>query len=207
MAEQRDSGQEYIAGPDGGVRHSPFLRIVLVAIVVMAAAGIAVIQSRKGHTSRFRLDRLSVAAAERWSDESTTTGPALPVSTTVAPATTTTSTKTARPAAPAPATATTRPVQPLSARISAAPAPATGYGCTYALAWLRSHAAPGFTFECPGYAHGHEGMTCVNIAGLCPGQKVIAIADPCPAAYMNEAHNSWIALGQASGPVDPYGYC
>jgi hypothetical protein len=30
---------------------------------------------------------------------------------------------------------------------------------------------------------------------------------PCAAAYMNEAHNSWVVLGDISGPIDPYGYC
>lgn len=83
----------------------------------------------------------------------------------------------------------------------------TGYGCAAALAWLSTHAAPGFSFLCPGYARGHQAMTCVNVAGVCPGQRIIAIADPCPAAYMNEAHNSWVLTGMASGPLDPYGWC
>ena len=33
------------------------------------------------------------------------------------------------------------------------------------------------------------------------------IADPCPAAYMNEASNSWLLTGQADVPLDPYGDC
>ena len=46
------------------------------------------------------------------------------------------------------------------------------------------------------------------MAGVCPdGEKLIAIAVPCAAAYMNEAHNSWIIAGLAKGPIDPYGYC
>ena len=32
-------------------------------------------------------------------------------------------------------------------------------------------------------------------------------AVPCAAAYMNEAHNSWIVSGLRSGAIDPYGYC
>ena len=36
---------------------------------------------------------------------------------------------------------------------------------------------------------------------------VIAIAVPCPAAYMNEAANSWILYGMRPGPIDPYGSC
>ena len=82
----------------------------------------------------------------------------------------------------------------------------TGYGCGPALAYLAAHAAPGFTFECPGYAMGNQAMTCVNHAPQCAGQRIIAIAVPCPAAYMNEAHNSWVLIGQATG-IDPYGYC
>jgi hypothetical protein len=82
----------------------------------------------------------------------------------------------------------------------------TGYGCAAALAYLAAHSAPGFTFECPGYAMGNQAMTCVNHAPECAGQKIIAIAVPCAAAYMNEAHNSWVLIGQATG-IDPYGYC
>jgi hypothetical protein len=50
-------------------------------------------------------------------------------------------------------------------------------------------------------------MTCVDYAGVCPGSKVIAIADPCPAAYMNEASNSWVLTKQSTRPIDPYGSC
>jgi hypothetical protein len=50
-------------------------------------------------------------------------------------------------------------------------------------------------------------MTCENVAGVCPGAKIIAIADPCAAAYMNEANNSWIISGLRKGTIDPYGYC
>jgi hypothetical protein len=81
-----------------------------------------------------------------------------------------------------------------------------GYGCAAALSYLSAHAAPGFTFECPGYAMGRQAMTCVNHAPECAGRKIIAIAVPCPAAYMNEAHNSWVLTGTGSG-IDPYGYC
>jgi len=53
-------------------------------------------------------------------------------------------------------------------------------------------------------------MTCVNIAGLCAGEHLIAISDPCSAAYMNEAYNSnsWSdSLGEFTRPIDPYGSC
>jgi hypothetical protein len=50
-------------------------------------------------------------------------------------------------------------------------------------------------------------MTCVNVAGVCPGQKLIVIAVACPASWMNEAGNSWVLTGMSSRPIDPYGYC
>lgn len=103
--------------------------------------------------------------------------------------------------------ATPRP----SAGPVAAAAPATpaepAYGCAAALAWLASHSAPGFQFVCPGNALGHEAMTCVNVRGLCPGERLITIADPCPAAYMNEASNSWVQTHLRAGRLDPYGAC
>ena len=107
----------------------------------------------------------------------------------------------------------TRPTAP--ARVQAAQAvrsveaatiPAD-YGCGPALAYLASHAAPGFRFQCPGYALGHQAMTCQNVAGVCPGGRLIVIHIPCAAAYMNEAYNSWIVEGLRSGSYDPYGYC
>jgi hypothetical protein len=82
-----------------------------------------------------------------------------------------------------------------------------GYGCASALSYLEVHAAPGFKFECPGWADGHQAMTCMNVAGVCPGANVIAISVPCAAAYMNEASNSWVLTGKSDAPIDPYGYC
>jgi hypothetical protein len=88
------------------------------------------------------------------------------------------------------------------------PAPqAPAWGCDAALAYLRANADPAYTLECPGNAFGHEAMTCAYRAGFCPGQMVIAITDPCPAAYMNEAANSWIVSGIRPGTIDPYGAC
>jgi hypothetical protein len=54
---------------------------------------------------------------------------------------------------------------------------------------------------------GREAMTCKNEPGICPDQLVIAIADPCPAAYMNEASNSWVLMGASAASLDPYGAC
>jgi hypothetical protein len=87
------------------------------------------------------------------------------------------------------------------------PTPVSGYGCSAALAYLRTHAAPGFRFECPGYALGHQAMTCANHPPQCPGARIIVIAVPCRAAYMNEASNSWVLLGLRHHAIDPYGYC
>lgn len=80
-----------------------------------------------------------------------------------------------------------------------------GYGCAAALAYLAAHAAPGYIFVCPGYAYGHEAMTCDNAPSVCPGELEIVIADPCPVAYMNEASNSMVIAHLSSAPIDPYG--
>ncbi len=219
MAELRDNGHEYIPAPSLDPGSSPALRIALVAIVVLAAAGIALMHSRRSHPGRSGMLKLTMAASQRWSEEDTATTPAprfvaeptsVPAASTTSvvppPPTTRPPTTTAPPAPPA-TRASAAPPTTVAGRVSAASAQITGYGCDYAIAWLETHSAPGFRFECPGYADGHQAMTCVNIAGLCPGQKVIAIAVPCPAAYMNEAHNSWVESGLRSGAIDPYGYC
>ena len=91
---------------------------------------------------------------------------------------------------------------------SASSAGSNGYGCAAALAYLRANAAPGFTFLCPGYAAGRQAMTCINHPPECSaGSKVIAISVPCPAAYKNEASNSWVLTGRSSARIDPYGSC
>jgi hypothetical protein len=87
------------------------------------------------------------------------------------------------------------------------PGQATAWGCDAALAYLHAYAAPGFTLECPGYADGHQGMTCFDEPGSCPNAAVIAIATPCPQSYMNEASNSWVLIGRSNAPIDPYGGC
>jgi hypothetical protein len=111
------------------------------------------------------------------------------------------------PASPAPGVTAPRKPAPAAVTVQAHPAVETGFGCTAALAYLRSHAAPGFVLECPGNALGHQAMTCVNIPGICFGLRIIAIADPCPAAYMNEASNSWVLTKLRHGRIDPYGFC
>jgi hypothetical protein len=98
-------------------------------------------------------------------------------------------------------------VQAPAAQPSVSAAVSDGYGCSAALAYLAKHAAPGFTFECPGYSEGHQAMTCMNVAGVCPGVNLITISVPCAAAYMNESSNSWVLSGKSNAPIDPYGYC
>jgi len=132
----------------------------------------------------------------------------LPSSVTVPPApTTTTPPVTTPPTTTAPAT-THQLAATTSHSAPAAQTPsASGYGCGPALAYLEAHSAPGFHFECPGYSLGHQAMTCINIAGVCAGEKLIVISIPCRAAYMNEASNSWSVQGLSNAPIDPYGYC
>jgi hypothetical protein len=79
--------------------------------------------------------------------------------------------------------------------------------CASAIAYLELHAAPGFRFECPGYALGHQSMVCMNIPGVCPGSKLIAISTVCPASYENEASNSWVLIGESDARIDPFGHC
>ena len=98
---------------------------------------------------------------------------------------------------------------------------ATVWGCSAALAYLSAYAAPGFTLDCPGYAEGHEAMTCIHgtpeYPDACLNGPTIALSDPCPQAYMNESANSWSLTGQLSveqakfgvsyANIDPFGAC
>ena len=129
------------------------------------------------------------------------------------------------PSTPAPATPlTVSPQLPATGETATTPPPAapspapqpavlpargaaTVYGCAAAVAYLAAYSAPGFSFECPGTALGHQAMTCINEPGVCDNEHLIAIADPCPAAYMNEASNSWVLTGASDAPIDPYGAC
>lgn len=110
----------------------------------------------------------------------------------------------ARPAAP---TVLADARAPSSFVETTAPSAPAGFGCEAALAWLWDHAAPDFRLVCPGYALGRQAMTCVDEPGVCAGQREIVIADPCPAAYMNEASNSWVLDGVSHTAIDPYGSC
>jgi len=101
-----------------------------------------------------------------------------------------------------------RPAPASSSPPGAVPPPGAGFSCQAALAYLSQYAAPGFVAWCPHYAGGHQATTMCDDAPQCvPGTEFIWIADPCPAAYMNEASNSWVLIGKSEAPVDPYGYC
>ena len=115
------------------------------------------------------------------------------------------------PSPPAPGPSPSTPAAPASAPLSApavitAGSGTSGFGCAAALSYLSTHAAPGYQLVCPGYAQGHEGMTCDNWPSICPGQKEIVISDPCPVSYMNEASNSLVFSHLSTAPIDPYGY-
>jgi hypothetical protein len=140
--------------------------------------------------------------------------------------TTTTSSTTTTTTPPAPAVVVSTPAPP--ATPAPPPAPvlpayghATAWGCTAALAYLQAYAAPGFALDCPGYAEGHEAMTCLHgtpqYPDACPNGPTIAISDACPQAYMNESANSWYMTGQLGteqqkfgvsyDSIDPFGAC
>jgi len=122
----------------------------------------------------------------------------------------------------APTTTTTTTVASTTTSTTVPPAPAppppaqtvsapSGWGCGPALAYLQAHADPSFSFHCtqvPGASiEGGQALTCNFNPIYCPHSQEIWIADPCPAAYMNEASNSWVLTGQSDAPIDPYGYC
>jgi hypothetical protein len=105
------------------------------------------------------------------------------------------------PAGLAPATAPIEANVPLQGR-------ATAYGCPAALSYLEAYAAPDFILQCPGADGGHAATTmCISLRSRCDLGRFIVIADPCPAAYMNEASNSWVLMGLSDARIDPYGDC
>jgi hypothetical protein len=108
---------------------------------------------------------------------------------------------------PAPTTTTTSAPVVEVAGVSTIP---EDYGCAAALAYLAIHAKPGTVSYCPHYAEGHSAETRLVLAYGVASTEVY-IAEPCPAAYKNEASNSW---GHWEGrswipdyPLDPYGTC
>ena len=185
--------------------------ILLVAVIV--AVQIANSGPAADHGSR---KPKSLAASSHGSSNASHVGTTFTTAPTPSPTTTTTTTAPAAPAPPPPAPTTTTTVPPppaVPAETASVPGPlppqgqASAWGCAAAVAYLSTYAYPGFMFECPANALGREAMTCLNEAGVCAGEAVIAIADPCPAAYMNEASNSWVLEGKSTAPIDPYGVC
>jgi cytoskeletal protein RodZ len=196
----------------------------LVPILLIASCAVVALQvadySNKAQPSSQRSAAASAPAKFHDSNDAPTTSTSTPAPTTSTTTTTTTApptpvtqpppappTTTTTTAPPAPPPAQTPAVQPSPTGDVPAEGQATAWGCVAALAYLTVYAYPGFTLECPGGADGRQAMTCSNEPDVCPGQNVIAIADACPAAYMNEASNSWVLMGQSNAPIDPYGTC
>jgi hypothetical protein len=181
-----------------------------ILVTVMAIVTLQLVSAQGSPPAHSRSGAPTEAAVTRH-DAPITSGPA-----SAAPDSTT---ATAASPAPAPAAAPAAMVAtPAAIAVTPAPAPtdpnvvppvgrATAWGCSAALAYLQAYAAKGFALECPGYAEGQEAMTCMRVAGVCPSSAVIAIADSCPQAYMNEASNSYVITGVADTPIDPYGPC
>jgi len=195
--------------PRGG-RHHP-LRHVLFTVMATAAVvavvlGFPAVAGSRAITAEERAVFVTpvghAAGPVRATGAARPTTPVVGVAEPPAVAVAVTSARTVSAAHPAPA-----PARKAAAPTAAAVVTVSAYGCASALTYLESHAAPGFAFECPGYSLGHQAMTCIDVAGACPGMKLIAISDPCPAAYMNEASNSWVLEGLRRAPIDPYGYC
>jgi hypothetical protein len=168
---------------------------------------------------------LALAAASDAADSTTTTTTPSSTTTTTAPAPTPTPAPAVLASTPVASTAPTPAPAPAAPPAPAPAVPAIGqataWGCSAALAYLQTYAAPGFTLDCPGYAEGHEAMTCLYdtpaYPDACPNGPTIAISDPCPQAYMNESANSWNLTGQLSteqqkfgvsyADIDPFGPC
>jgi hypothetical protein len=121
-----------------------------------------------------------------------------------------------RPTAPATAQPSPRPGATGQPSLPGATQPSSGSGATATSSSLRPppgsvaspcaatiagvesrglYPAPGFTVTCPGFALGHEGMTCYHVPGICPGVKEIVIADVEAFVVANEFENSRIFMG------------
>jgi hypothetical protein len=190
--------------------------VTAVITTQLASSGLSAPPRHPGHALQADHDVLAEHMASDVRGPAHQTTVQTPLSTTTTSTTTTSTTTTTQPPPPpAPAPPPPPPPPPPPA---AAPAPASGgpvppvghataWGCAAAIAYVTAYAYPGFSVECPGNALGREGMTCKDEPGICTNQLVIAIADPCPVAYMNEASNSWVLMGASSAPLDPYGTC
>ncbi len=144
------------------------------------------------------------AASTRTTSPTSTTTSTSTTTTTTPPSTTTTTTTT-RPTTTLPALSF---VQPTAANELPPPGEATAYGCAAAAQYIAAYAAPGFWLACPASSRGHQASTvCESTTSPCSVLRIITITDPCAAAYMNEASNSWVLMGLSDAPLDPYGMC
>jgi hypothetical protein len=194
----------------------------LVSVTLFATGGTIGAQASVSSPATARLTSASLVQARTTVPSTTTT------TTSTTTTTTTTTPTTAPPPAPTPAVLAAAPVTPPPAPPPPPAAPAlpayghaTVWSCAAALAYLQAYAAPGFALDCPGYAEGHEAMTCLHgtpqYPDACPNGPTIAISDACPQAYMNESANSWYLTGQLSveqqkfgvsyATIDPFGAC
>ncbi len=179
------------------------------AVVGLAACGVATTNdSAPGATSEH-----PAVFAPTTTTGPPSTAPTAPPATTTAPAAPPATAPTPPPTTSASATTTTPAATPTTAPADLAPSPSTapvdtGYGCADAVAYLKAHADPAYQIICPADSGpGSEAFTCSNLPGACVGFQEVIITDPCPAAYMNEASNTWVIDGKSDAPIDPYGSC
>jgi hypothetical protein len=140
------------------------------------------------------------ATASPTTSTTSTTTTSTSTTTTTTSTTTTTTTTTTLPAVSF--------VQSTAADELPPPGEATAYGCAAAAQYIAAYAAPGFWLACPAFSRGHQASTvCESTTSACSVLRIITITDPCAAAYMNEASNSWVLMGLSDAPLDPYGMC
>jgi hypothetical protein len=123
---------------------------------------------------------------------------ASPAAAIASPAAAIASPATASPATTSPAAARAARAVATPARPAAVSPTAPASPCASAIAAVEGRGlfpAAGFVVVCPGFALGHEGMTCMNVAGVCPGGREIVIHDPVPFVVANEFENSRIFSG------------
>jgi hypothetical protein len=185
----------------------------LAALCALACAGLCAVGSLAiptgaqpaGGSHRTAPPGVSVLAPTT-SPTSTTTSTSTSTTTTTTSTTTTTTTTTT------PTTTIALPalsfVQPTAPDELPPAGEATGFGCAAAAQYIAAYAAPGFWLACPAYSRGHQASTvCESTTSPCSVLRIITITDPCAAAYMNEASNSWVLMGLSDAPLDPYGMC
>jgi hypothetical protein len=198
-----DEGRDFRGDGTGGNHVSSTVRGALFAGVLAVTLLTAANSHSSTHSSAPARDRSVAAAFEHRFDRSD------PSDRLTAARLVRSETGTTPAAAAAPTATTPSPAEPVPAVPTLPPrGAATAFGCGPALEYLAAYAAAGFVVQCPGNAQGHQATTtCISGASRCSMERLIIIEDPCAAAYMNEASNSFVVLGLSSAPIDPYGYC